>query len=96
MALGGIKQLSSYPLLDARTGMLCALSQAGRFEVVDEVFNSVGFFVEHILQELRFTGSVKNHELYDFVLNIFPSKRQTTPWLHELQVQTTRISVQSY
>ena len=46
--------------------MLCALSQAGRFEVVDEVFNSVGVFVEHILQELRFTGSVKNHELYDF------------------------------
>ena len=76
--------------------MLCAHSQAGRFEVVDEVFNSVGFFVEHILQELRFTASVKNHELYDFVLNIFPSKRQTTPWLHELQVQTTRISVQSY
>lgn len=43
MALGGIKQLSSYPFLDARTGMLCALSQAGRFEVVDEVFNSTHF-----------------------------------------------------
>ena len=54
------------------------------------------YSIQHILQELRFTGSVKNHELYDFVLNIFPSKRQTTPWLHELQVQTTRISVQSY
>ena len=66
---------NSYPLLDARTGILCALSQAGRFEVV-EVFNSVGFFVKQILQELRFTGSVESHELYDFVLNYLQRGKQ--------------------